>query len=1266
MASQLQPDPNIRPVARPKTVGVKNKPMSKRERELYDYAISQGIVGQELAAFMAQVGHESGGFSRVKEGRLSSSNIQDILDRTEKGKKLDPSGKVRKRFLEDGITKDSGATAAQNSQYRDGVGVGNGDYASGDGSTFSGKGFIQVTGRGNYKKLGDSMGVDLVNNPDMLLDPDFAKKASVQWWKDNVRAKNPTNYADTKAITKIVNGGLNGLKDREERASDYFQHMRYEDLNNPTEFDPRKTKFNSFGAEGITPVPMKTKITQVQQALTDLGYNPGVVDGLSGPKTTNAIKAYQTDKGLPVTGTLDKELQASLLATPITAPPVTAPPQVDSAPILPAVEKANGVPAMPAQDPRNLGGSEGYGSVGGPNFSVPPPTGPFREGNPTLYPVPAPEPVTVSPIADTPIPMPQKDPRFEGVPVPRGVPDSPRLSDTFVGTPSVQTNVAQPLAVEQAVMQASPVPMMQQAPQPAQSFNEAFTAGRAAAGGDGGTFMYNDKLYNTNLAKYNQGTQEVMPRYYENGTGFVDFFKNLFGSNPNPVPGDLRGSPQGVSGLSSGQLAAANAESEMDPSAFNPNIIPVPAMPTMPRDNPPLPVAPSGFAGDQPPPVPMVSPTLAQGANGRGGVPVNAYENAQRLANDIQILRNELETMPPSSPQRDRVQANIDALASELKVYNDRGIGNDMRVVDLVDNQPIVQQEIAAMSENVDMMGESPRVNAERKYIESNINRLQSSLPNASPDELPIIENQISQFQDRLKEIDVQTRVQQLNLTEELSDEERGAAIKSTLDQSPFAETNAVPSLNSPEDVPGSFTAPGNTRDVPPPTTPAPTTPADPAMDNRENVIYDLELNNGSGLTASTDANNNTVVTTADGNSIEEPTDEQLKILANNAGSDSDTLLGSLGPIFKSLFGLETQDLTRALGLYLMSRASGASHEGSMRWAGGTVLKKAEARNAKDLKTKEALAKDNKTIQALVDAGYTEASARSYVQTKLEDVLKKSGSGTQGKYPRTGQSATLGITGIPGLSFVQGFEVDSGTDNIGKYNVYRVPTGKPGEFIEMTEDQLATWVNSKGGNTQPFDKAVNTSAGVQAAAIAFTNSLQPRINEMFSGKEYDNIRTEAPLAFAAASNFMQDKMGYSFNDPGVQSDATVVLMTAMEDMRDDMKSGRVKDVNNAAPYIKRAIMSSASLGAGQTWLTSDGKGQIDATKTNGIWQSLSNINSDPGAIKTNFKKLYQTYASLKKEGNLPSASIDKNENEFYVFLHTTLANKEYRKTILGE
>ena len=75
MASQLQS--SKRPKMRPKKVGAKNKTMSKEEQALYDYAISQGIVGEELASFMAQTAHESTGFSKVKESGLSKKNIQD-------------------------------------------------------------------------------------------------------------------------------------------------------------------------------------------------------------------------------------------------------------------------------------------------------------------------------------------------------------------------------------------------------------------------------------------------------------------------------------------------------------------------------------------------------------------------------------------------------------------------------------------------------------------------------------------------------------------------------------------------------------------------------------------------------------------------------------------------------------------------------------------------------------------------------------------------------------------------------------------------------------------------------------------------------------------------------------------------------------------------------------------------------------------------------------------------------------------------------------
>jgi peptidoglycan hydrolase-like protein with peptidoglycan-binding domain len=55
-----------------------------------------------------------------------------------------------------------------------------------------------------------------------------------------------------------------------------------------------------------------TRLLQVQENLRRLGYYKGSVDGVNGPATRNAIRAYQVDRGLPVTGRLDRELLQDL------------------------------------------------------------------------------------------------------------------------------------------------------------------------------------------------------------------------------------------------------------------------------------------------------------------------------------------------------------------------------------------------------------------------------------------------------------------------------------------------------------------------------------------------------------------------------------------------------------------------------------------------------------------------------------------------------------------------------------------------------------------------------------------------------------------------------------------------------------------------------------------------------------------------------------------------------------------------------------------
>ena len=82
------------------------------------------------------------------------------------------------------------------------------------GVRFKGRGLIQVTGRSNYAECGNDLGVDLINNPQRLADFDLACLSAGWYWD----TRNLNSYADDDdilRITRIINGGLNGLDDRQ-------------------------------------------------------------------------------------------------------------------------------------------------------------------------------------------------------------------------------------------------------------------------------------------------------------------------------------------------------------------------------------------------------------------------------------------------------------------------------------------------------------------------------------------------------------------------------------------------------------------------------------------------------------------------------------------------------------------------------------------------------------------------------------------------------------------------------------------------------------------------------------------------------------------------------------------------------------------------------------------------------------------------------------------------------------------------------------------
>ena len=88
-----------------------------------------------------------------------------------------------------------------------------GNTQKGDGPRYKGRGLLQLTGRANYADYGKALGVDLVNNPTLAAQPALSLKIACEYWKrHNINAD--CDRDDVQAVTRKVNGGLNGLADR--------------------------------------------------------------------------------------------------------------------------------------------------------------------------------------------------------------------------------------------------------------------------------------------------------------------------------------------------------------------------------------------------------------------------------------------------------------------------------------------------------------------------------------------------------------------------------------------------------------------------------------------------------------------------------------------------------------------------------------------------------------------------------------------------------------------------------------------------------------------------------------------------------------------------------------------------------------------------------------------------------------------------------------------------------------------------------------------
>jgi putative chitinase len=163
-----------------------------------------------LAHFLAQCGHESGGFRLTKENlNYSAKGLMGIF---------------KKYFPTEDLAKSYERQPAKIANKVYGGRMGNGPESTGEGAKFCGRGYIQLTGKDNYTAFGKSINEDILSNPERVAS-DYALLSAAWFFNKNGLHKMADEGATDTVVTKItkrVNGGTIGLADRIKHFKEYY------------------------------------------------------------------------------------------------------------------------------------------------------------------------------------------------------------------------------------------------------------------------------------------------------------------------------------------------------------------------------------------------------------------------------------------------------------------------------------------------------------------------------------------------------------------------------------------------------------------------------------------------------------------------------------------------------------------------------------------------------------------------------------------------------------------------------------------------------------------------------------------------------------------------------------------------------------------------------------------------------------------------------------------------------------------------------------
>ena len=176
------------------SLGIDHKWLAPLEETFVKYDIS---TPQRQASFIGQCAHESGNFK----------TLQENLNYSAEGLMKTWPSRFPTKEIADQYARQPAKIAGKVYNGR------LGNTSEEEAAQYLGRGLIQLTGKENYANCGTALGVDLVGNPTLLIEPKYAALSAGWFWrKRDLNSLADAN--DIETMTKRINGGLIGIDDR--------------------------------------------------------------------------------------------------------------------------------------------------------------------------------------------------------------------------------------------------------------------------------------------------------------------------------------------------------------------------------------------------------------------------------------------------------------------------------------------------------------------------------------------------------------------------------------------------------------------------------------------------------------------------------------------------------------------------------------------------------------------------------------------------------------------------------------------------------------------------------------------------------------------------------------------------------------------------------------------------------------------------------------------------------------------------------------------